>query len=147
MWKAFEELEAMGLTGSRRPRMIAAQAAGCAPIVRAFEAAPASEALENAATVAAGLRVPKPLGDFLILADVYASGGQAVAVDDGELAACRDMARLEGILAAPEGGAGLAVIQSSSHAARSTRRVGRAVQHRQRLQVSRGMAGRIGTMT
>ena len=113
MWKAFEELEAMNLTGSRRPRMIAAQAAGCAPIVRAFDRrAPASEAWENAATVAAGLRVPKPLGDFLILADVYASGGQAVAVDDGELmAACRDMARLEGILAAPEGGAGLAVIQ------------------------------------
>ena len=62
--------------------------------------------------MAAGLRVPKPLGDFLILADVYASGGQAVAVDDEELmAACRDMARLEGILAAPEGGAGLAVIR------------------------------------
>jgi threonine synthase len=103
----------MSLTGSRRPRMIAAQAAGCAPIVRAFDRrAPASEAWENAATVAAGLRVPKPLGDFLILADVYASGGQAVAVDDGELmAACREMARLEGILAAPEGGAGLAVIQ------------------------------------
>ena len=113
MWKAFEELEAMNLTGSRRPRMIAAQAAGCAPIVRAFDRrATASEAWENAATVAAGLRVPKPLGDFLILADVYASGGQAVAVDDGELmAACRDMARLEGILAAPEGGAGLAAIQ------------------------------------
>ena len=113
MWKAFEELEAMNLAGSRRPRMIAAQAAGCAPIVRAFDRrAPASEAWENAATVAAGLRVPKPLGDFLILADVYASGGHAVAVDDGALmAACRDMARLEGILAAPEGGAGLAVIQ------------------------------------
>jgi threonine synthase len=113
MWKAFEELEEMNLTGSRRPRMIAAQAAGCAPIVRAFDRrAPASEAWENAATVAAGLCVPKPLGDFLILADVYASGGVAVAVDEGELmAACRDMARLEGILAAPEGGAGLAVIQ------------------------------------
>jgi threonine synthase len=113
MWKAFEELEGIGLTGSRRPRMIAAQAAGCAPIVRAFDRrAPASETWENAVTVAAGLRVPKPLGDFLILADVYASGGEAVAVDDEELmAACRDMARLEGILAAPEGGAGLAVIQ------------------------------------
>ena len=113
MWKAFEELEAMNLTGSRRPRMIAAQAAGCAPIVRAFDRrAPASEAWENAATVAAGLRVPKPLGDFLILADIYASNGLAVAVDEGELmAACRDMARLEGILAAPEGGAGLAAIQ------------------------------------
>ena len=122
MWKAFEELEAMGLTGRRRPRMIAAQAAGCAPIVRAFDRrAPASEAWEHAATVAAGLRVPKPLGDFLILADVYASGGQAVAVDDEELmAACRDIARLEGILAAPESGAGTCgPSSSSSHAARS----------------------------
>ena len=113
MWKAFEELEAMKLTGSRRPRMIAAQAEGCAPIVRAFEQrAAASDRWDNAATVAAGLRVPKPLGDFLILADVYASGGQAVAASDGELMeACRDIARLEGILAAPEGGAGLAAIR------------------------------------
>jgi threonine synthase len=113
MWKAFEELEAMGLSGTRRPRMIAAQAAGCAPIVRAFEQhAPASDRWENAATVAAGLRVPKPLGDFLILADVYASGGEAVAATDEELmAACRDMARLEGILGAPESGAALAAIQ------------------------------------
>src|SRR5437773_6342874 len=86
MWKAFEELEAMGLIGSARPRMIAAQAEGCAPIVRAFEQhASASIMWENAATVAAGLRVPKPLGDFLILADVYASGGGAVAVSDAEL--------------------------------------------------------------
>jgi len=67
---------------------------------------------ENAATVAAGLRVPKPLGDFLILADVYASNGEAVAVSDRDLmAACMEMARLEGILGAPEGGAGLAAIR------------------------------------
>jgi threonine synthase len=113
MWKAFEELETMGLTGSARPRMIVAQAEGCAPIVRAFEQrAPASESWEHAATVAAGLRVPKPLGDFLILAYTYASGGAAAAASDEELmAACRDMARLEGILGAPEGGAGLAVIR------------------------------------
>jgi threonine synthase len=113
MWKAFEELEAMELTGSRRPRMIAAQAEGCAPIVRAFEhRALASDSWADAATVAAGLRVPKPLGDFLILADVYASRGEAVASSDDELlAACRHMARLEGILAAPESGAGLAAIQ------------------------------------
>jgi threonine synthase len=112
MWKAFEELEAMRLHGSARPRMIAAQAAGCAPIVRAFERHEAAAMMwENAATVAAGLRVPKPLGDFLILSDVYTSGGEAVAVTDGELmASCRDMARLEGILGAPEGGAGLASI-------------------------------------
>jgi threonine synthase len=113
MWKAFEELEAMGLTGTHRPRMIAAQAEGCAPIVRAFEqGAAASERWEGATTVAAGLRVPKPLGDFLILADVYASGGEAVAASDTELmTACIDIARLEGILAAPEGGAGLVAIQ------------------------------------
>jgi threonine synthase len=110
MWKAFEELETMGLIGSERPRMIAAQAEGCAPIVRAFQQhADASERWEGAATVAAGLRVPKPLGDFIILADVYASRGEAVAVSDEALMdACRTMARLEGIFAAPEGGAGLA---------------------------------------
>jgi threonine synthase len=114
MWKAFEELEAMHLIGAERPRMIAAQAEGCAPIVRAFEQhATASRMWENAATVAAGLRVPKPLGDFLILADVYASGGEAVAVSDAALmASCVDMARFEGVLGAPEGGAGLAAIQS-----------------------------------
>jgi len=114
MWKAFEELEEMRLTGSHRPRMIAAQAEGCAPIVKAFEQrAESSERWENAATLAAGLRVPKALGDFLILADIYASRGAAVAVsEDALLDGCRDMARLEGIFAAPEGGAGLAAIQT-----------------------------------
>jgi len=109
MWKAFEELEAMGFIGSERPRMISAQAAGCAPIVKAFEQhRESSDFFENAATVASGLRVPKPLGDFLILADLYASGGEAVpATDEEMLAACRDMAVSEGIFAAPEGGAGL----------------------------------------
>jgi threonine synthase len=113
MWKAFEELQAMSLIDERRPRMIAAQAAGCAPIVRAFQQhAPVSERWDNAATVAAGLRVPKPLGDFLILSGVYESRGEAIAVtDDALMQACRDMARLEGIFAAPEGGAGMAVIQ------------------------------------
>src|SRR5687767_9257374 len=109
MWKAFEELEAMGLIGRGRPRMISAQAAGCAPIVKAFEQhRDNSDFFDNAATLASGLRVPKPLGDFLILADLYASGGEAVAATDEEmLAACREMAALEGIFAAPEGGAGL----------------------------------------
>jgi len=109
MWKAFEELEAMELIGHERPRMISAQAAGCAPIVKAFEQhRDSSEFFDNAATIASGLRVPKALGDFLILADLYASGGEAVAATDREmLAACRDMAGLEGIFAAPEGGAGL----------------------------------------
>jgi threonine synthase len=109
MWKAFEELEEMGLIGRERPRMISAQAAGCAPIGKAFaQHRESSEFFENAATLASGLRVPKPLGDFLILADLYASGGEAVAAtDDDMMAACRDMAALEGIFAAPEGGAGL----------------------------------------
>ena len=110
MWKAFEELETMGLTGSHRPRMIAAQADGCAPIVKAFEQHAASSIKwENATTVAAGLRVPKALGDFIILADIYESHGEAVAVSDEALmSACREMARLEGIFAAPEGAASLA---------------------------------------
>ena len=109
MWKAFEELEAMGLIGRARPRMISAQAAGCAPIVKAFDQhKDSSDFFDNAATVASGLRVPKPLGDFLILEDLYASGGEAVPATDQEmLAACRGMAALEGIFAAPEGGAGL----------------------------------------
>jgi len=103
----------MALTGSKRPRMIAAQAEGCAPIVRAFDRHESASIMwDNAATVAAGLRVPKPLGDFLILADVYASHGEAVAVsDDNLMSACVEMARFEGILAAPEGGAGLAAIR------------------------------------
>ena len=109
MWKAFEELEAMRLIGRERPRMISAQAAGCAPVVTAFEQhLDSSVFFDNAATLASGLRVPKPLGDFIILADLYASGGEAVAATDDEMmAACRDMAALEGIFAAPEGGAGL----------------------------------------
>ncbi len=113
MWKAFEELGAMGLVGGTRPRMISAQAEGCAPIVRAFEQGAAeSEFFEHAETVAAGLRVPKALGDFLILADIYASRGEAVAASDAELmSACRDLARLEGIFAAPEGGAGLVAVR------------------------------------
>lgn len=113
MVKAFEELEAMGLTGSKRPRMISAQAAGCAPIVRAFEQhADASVFWENATTVASGLRVPKALGDFLILSGVYSTGGAALAATDEEMMdACKQLARLEGIFAAPEGGAGLVAVQ------------------------------------
>jgi len=113
MWKAFEELGAMGLIGPKRPRMISAQAAGCAPIVRAFDQhASVSEKWEHASTVAAGLRVPKALGDFLILEDIYASHGEAVAATDSELMdACKEIARLEGMLAAPESGAGMASIQ------------------------------------
>src|SRR5262245_18649194 len=113
MWKAFELLEIMDLIGRARPRMIAVQAAGCSPIVKAFEQQrESSEFWSNAATVASGLRVPKPLGDSLILADLYASRGEAVAASDSEmLAACRDMASLEAIFAAPEGGAGVVAVQ------------------------------------
>jgi threonine synthase len=112
MWKAFEELETMGLIGSERPRMIAVQADGCAPIVRAFnERADASVFWEGAATVASGLRVPKALGDFIVLADVYASNGEAIAVSDADLMqACLTLAGDEGIFAAPEGGAGLVAV-------------------------------------
>jgi threonine synthase len=113
MWKAFAELEAMGLVGPTRPRMIASQAAGCAPIVRAFEQhGSASTFWNNAATLASGLRVPKPLGDFLILDYIYASRGEAVAATDEEMmSACRDLASLEGIFAAPESGSALVAIQ------------------------------------
>lgn len=113
MWKAFDELEAMRLIGGERPRMISAQAAGCAPIVKAFDAgADASEYWDEAATVASGLRVPKALGDFLILAYVYASEGAAIAATDDEMmAACADLAELEGLFAAPEGGAALVAVR------------------------------------
>lgn len=89
--------------------MISAQAAGCAPIVRAFdEHRETADFWNDAATLASGLRVPKPLGDFLILADLYASHGEAVAAsDDDMMAACCDMAALEGVFAAPEGGAAI----------------------------------------
>jgi threonine synthase len=107
MWKAFDELEQLGWIGARRPKMIAVQAAGCQPIVRAFEQhASRSEFWQNASTVAAGLRVPKPLGDVLILNILRASAGTAIAVGDQEiLDSARELASLEGIFAAPEGAA------------------------------------------
>ncbi len=113
MWKAFEEMETMGWIGKERPRMIVAQAAGCAPIVKAFEDhSENAEFWENATTIASGLRVPKALGDFLILKSVYDSHGSAVAATDEEMmTSCRDMAALEGIFAAPEGGAGLVAVK------------------------------------
>ena len=110
MWKAFEELEAIGWKASKtRPRMVSVQAEHCAPIVRAFEqGAERSEMWENARTVADGLRVPKAIGDFLVLRAVRESGGTAIAVSDADMV--RDMRALgakEGISAAPEGGAAL----------------------------------------
>jgi threonine synthase len=107
MWKAFGELEALGWIGAERPKMISVQATGCAPITRAFEAdQPASEFWQNAHTVSSGLRVPKALGDFLVLQAVRESRGTAVSVtDEASLDEALKLARLEGIFAAPEGGA------------------------------------------
>jgi threonine synthase len=107
MWKAFDELEAVGLIGPRRPRMFAVQAAGCAPIVRAFDAGEDFAARwEGAATAATGIRVPSAVGDFLILRAVRHSGGAALAVDEPAiLEAVDDVARDDGLLLCPEGGA------------------------------------------
>ncbi|HXE74157.1 MAG TPA: threonine synthase [Candidatus Xenobia bacterium] len=112
MWKAFDEMETLGWIGSERPKMIVVQASGCAPLVRAFEAKQAaSELWPHAQTIAAGLRVPKALGDFIVLDAVYRSHGAAVAVTDEEiLAAVGRLARREGILACPEGAATLAAL-------------------------------------
>ena len=110
MWKGFDELEAVGLIGSKRPRMYAVQAEGCAPMVRAFEKGDEfAERWENAATVATGIRVPKAVGDFLILRAVRESGGAAIAVsEEAILQAVEDAARDDGFLLCPEGGAVLA---------------------------------------
>jgi threonine synthase len=107
MWKAFAEMEALGWIGEERPKMISVQAAGCAPITRAFEAGePASEFWQNAHTISSGLRVPKAIGDFLILKAVRESKGTAVSVNDEEsIDGGLEMARLQGIFPAPEGGA------------------------------------------
>ncbi|NOX60979.1 MAG: threonine synthase [Chloroflexi bacterium] len=110
MWKAFEEMEIMGLIGSERPRMVVVQSEGCAPMVRAFEQG-ASEATpwKDAATIADGLRVPAAVGDFLILKVLYESGGTAVAVKDEDmLHYARFMAAHTGIFPSPEGAACLA---------------------------------------
>jgi threonine synthase len=111
MWKAFEELEQMGLLrATPRPRMVVVQATGCAPIVRAFETGrDEAERWVDPRTYASGLRVPAAIGDYLILGAVRASGGTALAVSDEEMAAGQlEMARGEGIFPAPEGGATLA---------------------------------------
>jgi threonine synthase len=107
MWKAFDEMQALGWISGKRPKMIAVQAAGCQPVVRAFESGQSkSQPWENAHTVAAGLRVPKPLGDVLMLDAIRESGGVAIAVSDEELLdASLTLAADEGIFAAPEGGA------------------------------------------
>jgi threonine synthase len=107
MWKAFEEMEKLGWIGPERPRMIVVQAEGCAPIVRAFAQGKAvAERWENAATYASGLRVPKPFADFLILAIVRESGGDAIAVSDDEMRTAEaEIGRTEGLFVCPEGAA------------------------------------------
>ena len=107
MWKAFDEMEALGWIGSRRPRLYTVQAEGCAPIVRAFEAGERfAQEFPNAATKASGLRVPKAIGDFLMLDALRASGGGVAAVsDEAMLEAVREVGSAEGIFAAPEGAA------------------------------------------
>src|ERR671932_687112 len=112
MWKAFDELEVIGLLGPRRPRLIAVQAEGCAPIVRAWQrGAEVSEPWAGATTVAAGLRVPKALGDFLVLRALRETGGCAVAVSDAEIsAAVQAVARSDGLFLSPEGAATVAAL-------------------------------------
>lgn len=110
MWKAFDELEALGWIGPERPKMFAVQAAGCAPIVKAFDdGVEHAERWENAETIAAGIRVPRAVGDFLILRAVRESGGKALAVgDDAIERAVVQAAKQDGLLLCPEGGATLA---------------------------------------
>ena len=110
MWKAFAELEALGWIGAKRPKMFAVQASGCAPMVKAFdEGKEHAERWENAHTIASGIRVPRAVGDFLILRAVRESGGIAMAVEDDAIeAAVEACAREDGLLLCPEGGATLA---------------------------------------
>lgn len=113
MWKAFRELEELGWIDTKRPKMVSAQAAGCAPVVKAFrENSRRTEYWEGAQTIAAGLRVPSAFADRLIMDALYESGGTAVSVTDKEISlAQREIARLEGIFAAPEGAATYAAVK------------------------------------
>ncbi len=113
MWKAFDEMEKLGWINSKRPRMVSVQTEGCAPIVRAFESgADSATTWENPSTVAAGLRVPGAVGDFLMLEAIRKSGGTALAVSDAELLSdTRELASKEGVFAAPEGGATLSALR------------------------------------
>ena len=107
MWKAFAEMEEMGWIGPKRPKMYAVQAEGCAPIVRAFrEGAEFAEPWENAQTMAAGIRVPGAIGDYLILGAIRESGGGALTVTDDEMKYYMSLvASLEGMFICPEGAA------------------------------------------
>ena len=109
MWKAFDEMEELGWIGKHRPKMIAVQAEGCAPLVKAWnEGKSAVEGWPDASTIAAGLRVPRPYGDYLVLDILKRSGGTAIAVSDDEIRdAVRHWASVEGVFAAPEGASSL----------------------------------------
>jgi threonine synthase len=124
MWKAFFEMERLGWIGPKRPRMIAVQAAGCAPIPKAFaEGRAVAEKWENAATYASGLRVPKPFADFLILAILRESDGDAIAVTDDEMRAAEaEIGETEGLFVCPEGAATWAAAKSLAHSGRLDRR-------------------------
>jgi len=113
MWKAFAEMEEMGWINGRRPRMVSVQSAGCAPIVRAFEEGKRfADEFPNAQTTASGLRVPKAIGDFLILDALRESDGAAVAVTDEELMnGAGEIGRTEGLFVAPEGGSCVAALK------------------------------------
>jgi len=113
MWKAFDEMETLGWIGSKRPRMVTVQAAGCQPIVRAFaEGKRFADEFPNAQTTASGLRVPRAIGDFMIIDALRASGGTAIAVTDAELiAATKEIGAAEGIFCAPEGAACLPALK------------------------------------
>ena len=115
MWKAFDEMEKLGWIGAKRPKMIAVQAAGCAPIVKAYEAGNThAEEWMDARTLAAGIRVPKAIGDFLILNAVRESGGFAIAVEDGDIERARTLAGTrDGLLLCPEGAATLAAAEKA----------------------------------
>ena len=115
MWKAFDELEAIGFIGSKRPRMVAVQATGCAPIVRAWENGDEhAELWQNAETIAAGIRVPVAVGDFLILRAVRDSGGFAIAVSDEDIqSALSEFTKEEGLLLCPEGAATYAAFRAA----------------------------------
>jgi threonine synthase len=113
MWKAFDEMETLGWIGKKRPRMFAVQATGCAPIVRAFEAGEKNAAeFPDARTVASGLRVPKAIGDFLILKILRQSNGGAIAVTDEEMIdSAREVGSTEGLFVCPEGAACFAALK------------------------------------
>jgi threonine synthase len=113
MWKAFDEMEQLGWIGKKRPKMVVVQAAGCAPVVKAWnEHKATAEAWQNAHTDAAGLRVPKPYADYIILDILKQSGGAAVAVDDATIfSGVKELADQEGLFASPEGAACLPAYQ------------------------------------